>query len=76
MAFSAMRTSSHSGSAANSSVVGSADARPTVQARELAELYFYQIDLALDSLSATLEEGLTDLNDRIVAAGIPAVMVR
>ncbi|MEZ4661065.1 MAG: glycosyl hydrolase [Caldilineaceae bacterium] len=55
------------------SVVGSADAKPTQQARELAEEYMAQIDSQLEQLDDVLSEELMQLNNGIYAAGVAAI---
>jgi hypothetical protein len=56
-------------------VVGSADARPTQQARELVDLYCAEAQEQLDALDAIVKEEVAKLNDLIAAAGTPAIVV-
>ena len=55
------------------SIVDSADARPTVQARALAEEYMARIDDELERLHALLDHDLGAFNDLVSAAGLPPV---
>ena len=55
------------------SVVDSADARPTTQARALAEEYMARIDAEIERLKATLDRDLRAFNDLVTEAGLPAV---
>ena len=54
-------------------VVDSADARPTVQARALAEDYMARIDDELDRLKVLLDRDLGAFNDLVSQANLPAV---
>ena len=54
-------------------VVDSADARPTVQARALAEEYMARIDAELDRLKGLLDHDLGAFNDLVSEAGLPPV---
>ena len=54
-------------------VVASADARPTVQARELVELHSAQIDEQLARLEELVDGGLARLNELIAELAIPAI---
>ncbi len=54
-------------------VVASADAKPTVQVRELVEHYFAQIDAQLAKLEGLLADGVNDLNRMIADSGLPPV---
>ena len=56
------------------SVVASADARPTVQAGELAEEYFAKIDAQIDALENALTADLPKLNAMIEGAVRPIVV--
>ena len=56
-------------------MVGSADARPTQQARELVDLYSAEAQGQLDALDAVVKEDVARLNDLIAAAGTPAIVV-
>ncbi len=55
------------------SVVASADARPTAQARELAGVYGEQIRTQLAALDEVLDGDLAEFNELIKAADLPAV---
>ena len=55
------------------SIVDSADARPTVQARALAEEYMARIDDELERLHALLDHDLGAFNDLVSEAGLPPV---
>ena len=55
------------------SIVDSADARPTVQARTLAEEYMARIDGELERLKALLNHDLRAFNDLVSEAGLPPV---
>ena len=55
------------------SIVDSADARPTVQARALAEEYMARIDDELENLDALLDHDLGAFNDLVSEAGLPPV---
>ena len=55
------------------SIVDSADARPTVQARALAEEYMARIDDELERLHALLDHDLGAFNDLVSAVGLPPV---
>ena len=55
------------------SIIDSADARPTVQARALAEEYMARIDDELERLHALLDHDLGAFNDLVSAAGLPPV---
>ena len=55
------------------SIVDSADARPTVQARALAEQYMARIDDCLDRLNALLDQELERFNGLVSNAGLPPV---
>ena len=55
------------------SIVDSADARPTVQARALAEEYMARIDDELERLDALLDRDLGAFNDLVSEAGLPPV---
>ena len=55
------------------SIVDSADARPTVQARALAEEYMARIDDELERLDALLDHDLGAFNDLVSEAGLPPV---
>ena len=55
------------------SIVDSADARPTVQARALAEEYMARIDGELDRLKTLLDRDLGAFNDLVSEAGLPPV---
>ena len=55
------------------SIVDSADARPTVQARALAEQYIARIDEELDRVKALMDRDLGEFNDLVSAAGLPPV---
>ena len=54
-------------------VVDSADARPTVQSRALAEEYMARIDAELDRLKALLDHDLGAFNALVSEAGLPPV---
>jgi hypothetical protein len=54
-------------------VIASADAKPTVQVRELVQHYFDQIDGQLTKLQGVLKDGVAELNQVIASAGVPAV---
>ena len=54
-------------------VVDSADARPTTQARALAEEYMARIDDELDRLNALLDHDLRAFNDLVSEADLPPV---
>ena len=54
-------------------VVDSADARPTVPARALAEEYMARIDAELDRLKAVLDRDLAAFSDLVSEAGLPPV---
>ena len=58
------------------SIVESADARPTAQARALAEEYTGRIDDALGRLDTLLGPDLRAFNDRVSAADLPPVETR
>ena len=55
------------------SIVDSADARPTAQARALAEEYMARIDVELDHLAALLDRDLAAFNRIVSEAGLPPV---
>lgn len=55
------------------SIVGSADAKPTKQARELAQEYMTQIDGHLEQLDDILSEELMQLNNGIYASEIAVI---
>ena len=55
------------------SIVDSADARPTTQARALAEEYMARIDGELDRLETLLDRDLGAFNDHVSEAGLPPV---
>jgi len=55
------------------SIVDSADARPTVQARALAEEYMARIDAELERLNALLDHDLRAFNDLVSEVGLPPV---
>ena len=55
------------------SIVDSADARPTSQARALAEEYMARIDGELDRLKALLDRDLGTFNDLVSEANLPPV---
>ena len=57
-------------------VVDSADARPTVPARSLAEEYMARIDEELERLNALLDRDLGAFNDLVSEAGLPPVEMR
>ena len=56
------------------SVIESADARPTTQARELATVYTKQIDAELAKLQRALDEDLVAFNQMVAEANLPAVL--
>jgi hypothetical protein len=55
-------------------VIASADARPTVQVRELVEHYFAQIDEQLATLDQLLTSGVGALNKAIAETALPPVV--
>ena len=55
------------------SIVDSADARPTAQARALAEEYIARIDTELDRLKALLDHDLGTFNGLVSEAGLPPI---
>ena len=55
------------------SIVDSADARPTTQAKALAEEYMSRIADELDRLNALLDHDLGAFNDLVSATGLPPV---
>ena len=55
------------------SIVDSADARPTAQARALAEEYIASIDTELDRLKALLDHDLGTFNGLVSEAGLPPI---
>ena len=55
------------------SIVDSADARPTSQARALAEEYMARIDGELDRLKTLLDRDLGTFNDLVSEANLPPV---
>ena len=55
------------------SIVDSADARPTAQARTFAEEYIARIDTELDRLKALLDHDLGTFNGLVSEAGLPPV---
>ena len=55
------------------SIVDSADARPTVQARALAEEYMARIDDELGRLNALLDHDLKAFNDLVTEAALPPI---
>ena len=55
------------------SIVDSADARPTAQARALAEEYMARIDDELDRLKTLLDRDLGTFNGLVSGAGLPPV---
>ena len=55
------------------SIVDSADARPTAQARALAGEYMARIDEELHRLQALLDHDLRAFNDLVSEAGLPPV---
>ena len=55
------------------SIVDSADARPTTQARALAEQYMARIDDELGRARSLLDHDLRSFNDLVSEAGLPAV---
>ena len=57
-------------------VVDSADARPTVPTRSLAEEYMARIDEELERLNALLDRDLGAFNDLVSEAGLPPVEMR
>ena len=57
------------------SVIGSADAKPTKQARELAAEYSAKIDTQLDTLNALLADELEGFNEMVHRASVPAVVM-
>ena len=54
-------------------IVDSADARPTTQARALAEEYMARIDAELERLAALLDHDLRAFSDLVSEAGLPPV---
>ena len=54
-------------------IVDSADARPTAQAKALAEEYMGRVDDELDRLKALLDDDLGKLNGLVSGAGLPPV---
>jgi hypothetical protein len=54
-------------------VIASADARPTVQVRELVQHYVDQIDVELASLAQLIDTEVPVLNRLIQEAGLPAI---
>lgn len=54
-------------------VVMSADAKPTLQVRELAQFYFDQIDAELTKLNALIDTEAPKLNKLILDAALPAI---
>ena len=54
-------------------IVDSADARPTVQARALADEYMARIDGEIERLKALLDHDLRAFNDLVSEAGLPPV---
>ena len=56
-------------------VVGSADARPTVQAYEIVKFYADQIDAELAKLDDVIAADVAQFNALVSAASIPAVIV-
>jgi hypothetical protein len=58
------------------SVISSADARPTRQALELAEKYTEEIDAQLEKYRSLLDDEISNFNQMMAAAGLPAVEVR
>ena len=57
------------------SVIESADTKPTVQARELAEQYMSEIDTELSALDGVFVKELLSVTQAIADAGLPAVVV-
>ncbi len=55
------------------SVVASADARPTVQAGELAEEYFAKIDMQIEKLEDALTSDLPKLN-KMIQGNVPPIV--
>ena len=55
------------------SIVDSADARPTAQARALAEEYIARIDTELDRLKALLDHDLGTFNGLVSEAGLTPI---
>lgn len=55
------------------SIVGSADAKPTKQARELAAQYSGEIDAELETLSEILDGEVTAFNKLVREASLPAI---
>ena len=55
------------------SIVDSADARPTAQARMLAEEYMARIDIELDRLNALLDHDLATFNRLVSEADLPPI---
>ena len=54
-------------------IVDSADARPTVQARALAEEYMARIDAELERLNVLLKHDLRAFSDLVSEVGLPPV---
>jgi hypothetical protein len=54
-------------------VIATADARPTVQVRELVDFYFGQIDEQLAKLEQVLATGVADLNAAIAGTALPPI---
>jgi hypothetical protein len=54
-------------------VIATADAKPTVQVRELVDFYFGQIDAQLATLEALLANGVAEVNRIIGETGLPPV---
>jgi photosystem II stability/assembly factor-like uncharacterized protein len=61
--------------AALAGVVGSADARPTVQSYTLFEELSTLADEQIEKLERILDEDLPALNDQVKEAGIPAILI-
>ena len=57
------------------SIIGSADAKPTKQARELAGEYSAQIDQQLDILNGLLSDDLESFNEMVYQSSVPAVVL-
>ena len=54
-------------------VIGTADAKPTVQVRELVQHYFTEIDAQLAKLHQLLTTGVAEINRQIQDAALPPV---